>query len=161
MKVKMSYDEMTALIDEQLPLIKNYGFEEVVAVVRGGLTAAHYIAKELRLPVGVYFPSKSFANPRLILNNRETRRILFVEDLIAEGRTFRELQQFMEFEYVYRNQTNWRFFTVLKDENAPEVDAMYALKTSDWIVFPYEKYDKMDEGDRGLFRHGTDSYGGK
>lgn len=160
MKVQMTYSEMTHHIDQQLPLLKQFGFEEVVAVVRGGLTAAHYIAKELRLPVGVYFPSKNMEGPRLILSKKETRRILFVEDLVAEGRTFRELEQFMAFDYTFRNQTHWKFFTVLMDANAPQLDVMYGVKTSDWVVFPYEKYDKMSEGDRGLFRHGSDSYGG-
>jgi len=57
---------------ELIPIdkLREYQFDEVVAVMRGGMTAAHYIAKELQLKCGAYFPaSKEFDHDRLILAN--------------------------------------------------------------------------------------------
>lgn len=156
MKRFLTYEEMTKLLDEQLPKIAAYSFDEIVAVVRGGLTSAHYIAKQLRLPVGVYYPSNDdYSTPRLILAKKNTKRILFVEDLVAQGRTHSELTKFMkDFPEI-----EWYFMPVLVDGSFERNFPFQCLKTNDWIVFPYEKYDKMQEGDRGLFRIKTDSYG--
>jgi hypoxanthine phosphoribosyltransferase len=147
---------MTELLDKQLPKIEEYKFDEIVAVVRGGLTAAHYIAKQLRLPVGVYYPSNDAYNtPRLILAKKKANRLLFVEDLVAKGRTYDELYKFMKgFPGV-----EWHFMPVLVDGEYKGDFPFQCLKTDEWIVFPYEKFDKMQEGDRGLFRMNTDVYG--
>jgi len=152
----ITYEEMTALLDEQIPKIEAYGFDEIVAVVRGGLTAAHYIAKQLRLPVGVYYPSNdAYSTPRLILAKKKAGKLLFVEDLVAQGRTHAELYKFMK----GFPEVDWHFMPVLVDGKYEKNFLMQCLKTDDWIVFPYEKYDKMQEGDRGLFRMNSDVYG--
>lgn len=157
MKRFLTYEEMTKLLDEQLPKIEKYGFDEIIAIVRGGLTAAHYIAKQLRLPVGVYYPSNdSYSKPRLILAKRESKKLLFVEDLVAKGRTYNELSRFMK----NFPGLSWNFMPVLVDGEYYENEFLFqCLRTKDWIVFPYEKIDKIQEGDRGLFRIKTDSYG--
>lgn len=156
MKRFITYAEMTALLDEQIPKIEEYGFDEIVAVVRGGLTAAHYIAKQLRLPVGVYYPSNdAYSTPRLIPAKKKAGKLLFVEDLVAQGRTYAELSKFMK----GFPEVEWHFMPVLVDGKYEENFPLQCLKTDDWIVFPYEKYDKMQEGDRGLFRMNTDKYG--
>lgn len=156
MKRFITYEEMAALLDEQIPKIEAYGFDEIVAVVRGGLTAAHYIAKQLRLPVGVYYPSNdAYSAPRLILAKKKAGKLLFVEDLVAQGRTHAELYNFMK----GFPEVDWHFMPVLVDGKYENNFPMQGLKTDDWIVFPYEKYDKMQEGDRGLFRMKTDVYG--
>lgn len=156
MKRFITYEEMTALLDEQIPKIEAYGFDEIVAVVRGGLTAAHYIAKQLRLPVGVYYPSNdAYSTPRLMLAKKKANKLLFVEDLVAQGRTHAELYKFMK----GFPEVDWHFMPVLVDGKYEKNFLMQCLKTDDWIVFPYEKYDKMQEGDRGLFRMKTDKYG--
>lgn len=156
MKRFITYEEIIALLDEQIPKIEAYGFDEIVAVVRGGLTAAHYIAKQLRLPVGVYYPSNdAYSTPRLMLAKKKANKLLFVEDLVAQGRTHAELYKFMK----GFPEVDWHFMPVLVDGKYEKNFLMQCLKTDDWIVFPYEKYDKMQEGDRGLFRMKTDKYG--
>ena len=116
----------------------------------------HYIAKQLRLPVGVYYPSNdAYSTPRLILAKKKAGKLLFVEDLVAQGRTHAELYKFMK----GFPEVDWHFMPVLVDGKYENNFPMQGLKTDDWIVFPYEKYDKMNEGDRGLFRMKTDVYG--
>jgi hypoxanthine phosphoribosyltransferase len=156
MKFYLSYEQMTGLIKPFLPLLQEEGFDEVVAVIRGGMTAAHFIAKELRLPVGCYFPSNPVDKlpPRIVLN-RNPKKILIVEDLVAQGRTFRELESFMG----TMPWIDWQFMPILVDGDSQMEFKYQCLKTKDWIVFPYEDCDKMTEGDRGLFRDGSDVYG--
>lgn len=156
MKRFLTYEQMTDLLDKKIPEIQIYGFDEIVAVVRGGLTASHYIAKQLRLPVGVYYPSNSdYEEPRLFLAKKKSKKLLFVEDLVAQGRTYVELCNFMKTKPGY----DWQFMPVLVDGDYENDFELQTIKTKDWIVFPYENFDKIKEGDRGLFRINTDVYG--
>ncbi len=155
MKKFLSYTEMVDILDNKIPSLKKQNYDEIVAVVRGGLTAAHYIAKQLRLPVGVFYPANdSEQKARLILAKKESKRLLIVEDLVAKGRTFNELNKFMS-----HTDYDWNFMPVLVDGEYDHEFELQGMKTTDWIVFPYEKYDKMHEGDRGLFRMKSDAYG--
>jgi len=145
-------------LDSKIPELEKMEFDEVVAVVRGGLTAAHYLAKQLRLPVGVYYPSNdAYSTPRLMLAKKKSDKLLFVEDLVAFGRTYNELKRFMK----GFPEVEWHFMPVLVDKAYEGDFKLQTLKTDDWIIFPYENSDKMQEGDRGLFRVGTDVYGVK
>lgn len=153
---QLTYDELTKILDSCIEKIKESGeqYDEVIAVVRGGLTAAHYIAKELRLPVGVYFPGQGPLS--LVINKPQSTNLLFVEDLVAQGRTYSEIKENMK--RPMWSDTRWDFLPVLVDGSYPEDFPLQGLKSSEWVVFPYEKMEKMKEGDRGLFREGTDVY---
>lgn len=153
MKTKLSYDELFKLSIELADRIKEYmpEVQEVIAVSRGGLTVAHIIAKHLRLPVGLYIPKTH----TLV---SEFKNIVIVEDLVAEGRTFDSLQWTMNTHYPSKN---WLFAPFLIDlkYKGPAQLCPHALSTAAWVVFPWEDFDKMQEGDRGLFRNGSDAYG--
>lgn len=157
MKVYLSYNEMLEILKPKIEILKERKYDEVVAVVRGGLTVAHYIAKKLRLTIGFYYPSnETFQTPRIITSGRKPpKKILFVEDLVAKGRTYNELVRFME----GFPEVEYDFFPLLLDGDYPDTMELYGMKTNDWIVMPYEEMDEMVEGDRGLFRNNTDQYG--
>ena len=53
---------------------------------------------------------------------------------------------------------SWMFMPILVDANYKTEFPLECLRTSEWIVFPYEEFDKMQVGDRGFFRDGTDKY---
>lgn len=157
-KITLTYDRMTAILDEMIPELRQRGYDEVVAVVRGGMTAAQYIAKQLRLPVGVYYPSNDvYHTPRLMTCKRKVDRLLFVEDLIAKGRTKDELDHFMRgFEGVA-----YDFLPLVVDAHYVGHVDLYGMRTERWVVFPYEKPAEVVVGDRGLFRDGSDQYMGE
>lgn len=155
MKVNLNYDTYKHLCLSMAERIKAFNADEIVAVMRGGMSAAHIIAKHLNLPCGAYFPSSE--NPRLCLAKEKSRRLVFVEDLIAKGRTLNELTQFMESTNYY-----WTFAPIIIDASADLVLAnilTYGMKTSHWMVMPYEENEKVVEGDWGLSRDGSDKYG--
>jgi hypoxanthine phosphoribosyltransferase len=157
MKRFLTYEEMTKALDGKMEELRSLNFSEIVAVVRGGLTAAHYIAKQLRLPVGVYYPSNdAYPTPRLILAKKNPSRLLFVEDLVAKGRTYLELKNFLD---NFPEIEEWHFMPICTDAEYPENFNLQVMKASDWIVFPYEKMESVKEGDRGFFRKNTDVYG--
>lgn len=154
MKRLMNYTELDLLIESQVEAIRLEQYDEIIAVVRGGLTAAHLLAKKLRLPVGCYYPATLERKSFLFTSKPDSKKILFVEDLVAQGRTYSELQSHMK-----GSDYEWDFFPVLVDAAYSHDFRFQGLRTSDWIVFPYEEESKVMEGDRGLFRIQTDAYG--
>lgn len=155
MKYYLEYEQLKRIcISMAEDISKGFQPHEIVAVSRGGLTPAHIIGKYLRLPVGVFFPEYK----ELHLYNTSSTRIVFVEDLIAKGRTFRVIQAAMD---KYPG-IEWTLAPVLIDAHYEEEDdgvKYFGFKSKHWVVFPWEEFDKMQEGDRGLFREGSDSYG--
>jgi len=154
---QISYDELKVIAKRVASSIlaqhgQNYA---LVAVARGGLTFAHLVSYYLAAPL-------NFFNPKLgqmMLTQTYVRRtqFIFLEDVIAEGRTFRIIDA-----YVTANEIeNWEVIPVIVDENAPsDIQARvntYGMKTNAWMVFPHEEFDLTLEGDRGLFRDGTSS----
>jgi len=130
-------------------------YDCIVPVMRGGMTAAHIIAKELNWKTGAYWP-----NEKLLSLPQDCKSPVFVEDLVAKSRTYKALKfHFL----VERPEMNYAYVPILIDGDTEEfIDRefpMYGMITKHWIVFPYEDFDKMKEGDHGLFREGTDSYG--
>jgi hypoxanthine phosphoribosyltransferase len=161
MKVYLDYTTFKSICLALAEKIAEYKPDEIVAVSRGGISAAHIIAKSLGLPIGYFFPGEPTG--RLVLAKETSRKIVLIEDLVAEGRTFFNAKITMDslnkcfkpdeakFEY--------KFVPVLIDANSKDTFDIYGFKTPIWVVFPYEEMDKMKEGDHGLFRAGTDAYG--
>lgn len=155
MKRYLTYSEFTTILDSIIDKVKDEGYQEIIPVVRGGLTAAHYIAKELRLPCGAFWPDIGGV-PFLMVTNRQHKKILFVEDLVAKGRTYYTINKDMTDNHPEFEQ---EFAPVLVDSSCPHHFKYEGIRSEDQIVFPYEDIDKMNEGDRGLFRERSDSYG--
>lgn len=162
MKIDLPFDFFKSLCIGMAEKIKEYKPDEVVAIIRGGLTPSHIIAKHLNIPIGVYFPKTS-----TLLIQPESKNIVFIEDLVATGRTYKQVSDFM---LDHNEEIDWMFAPVLLDskinENATLFDPnymprllTYGMKTEHWIVMPYEEHTKVSENDRGLFRDKSDNYG--
>jgi len=163
MKISLDFNTFKNICLSMAEEISKYEPNEIIAISRGGLSAAHIIAKYLNLNVGMYFPKEK---QLLMSSNKYLSKVVFVEDLVAHGRTFDLLNSHM-LELGFTSQTfEWKFAPVLIDGKYIETQDFndklitYGLKTNHWIVMPYEEETKMVEGDRGLFRDNTDQYGG-
>lgn len=158
MKTYWEFEDFKRLAIEMAQRIQErHHPEEIVAVMRGGMIPASIIAKYLRLPCGVFYPE---SKQLILTNNSFGRRIVFVEDLVAKGRTLKAIYDTM---LHYPNRPNWLFTTCLIDSNyycqhGQMGISDFMLISSDWIVFPQEVEEKVIEGDRGLFRDNSDSY---
>jgi len=157
MKIYLSYEMFKnlclAMAEEIITGITGIEHDCIVPIMRGGMSAAHIIAKELNLPTGAYWPKE-----KMLSLPPNCSKPVFVEDLVAKGRTYLGLM-----EYLYRKNLKFTYAPVLIDGNnkmfGEDTFPVYGMITKHWIVFPYEDFNKMNEGDRGLFREGTDTYG--
>jgi hypoxanthine phosphoribosyltransferase len=158
MKFKMTYDLMCSLCDHMTEqILKQYDRDAIrlVAVVRGGMTPAHRIAYNLSLPVDCFFPARKILTVSHVPGDHHDRKpILFIEDLVAKGRTLTTIAHYME-----RQLPNvpWKLCPVLVDANFGESHPfdIFGMRTDAWAVFPYEDMDKTKEKDWGMFRDGT------
>src|SRR5271168_4784005 len=85
---QLSYDELKVIANDVAKYIKEKHVDyELVAVARGGLTFAHLVAYNLAKPLHFFNPKLG----QLLLTDDMfiTSHLIFLEDLIAEGRTFR------------------------------------------------------------------------
>jgi hypoxanthine phosphoribosyltransferase len=166
MKTQLDYSLFKQLCLSMAEKIREYKPDELVAVMRGGMTAAHIISKTLNIPCGAYFPN---GPTKLVLTTLESKRIVFIEDLIAKGRTLENIRVTMSYQ-----PREWKIAPVLIDSNYIKLYHFdeqykrlcnriltYGMITPHWMVMPYEQNEMMVEGDHGLFRDKTDQYGKK
>jgi hypothetical protein len=88
--------------------IKDYKPDEVIAVARSGLSYAGWIAQDLDLPVGTYWPDDG----KLVFRNK-SKKLIFVDDNTVKGETYADLKEFMA-------------------KNYPDVEYKWAVLFSDW-----------------------------
>lgn len=148
MKRVLTYPELKTLSDKIADKIlsgpKNFN---LIAISRGGVTAAHRIAYILGKPLNYWSPDRGLA---WVIDSMPA---YFIEDLVAKGRTYEMVKArfagldirycplVVDSEYANVNGTD-QFFA-------------YGVVSSDWIVFPYEDESRVVEKDWGLFREGT------
>jgi hypoxanthine phosphoribosyltransferase len=154
MKRYLNQETMKSMIQAKAGEFSPTMFDEVVAVSRGGVSIGHIFAKAMKLQMGFLFPKKreiAFFN-----EERDIKAILIVEDLVAQGRTSKIIHDMMAEKYSH---INYYYLPFLVDADYKDTDYDdCCMIGSDWIVFPWEDMDAMQEGDRGLFRDGTDVY---
>jgi hypoxanthine phosphoribosyltransferase len=152
-KIELPHELFKALcIDLALKINERYQPNGLIAISRGGISAAHIMAKKLRLQIGYYFPKDELLIP--YPGYVDSDPLIFIEDLVAEGRTFLALKKFITSSEKY-SKSIYDFVPILVDKDFDYPFNFYGLKTGSWIVFPYEQSEKVIVGDRGLFRNRT------
>lgn len=99
------YNNMLAQIAEFKPT-------EIVAVARSGFSYAMWVAQELKLPLGAYWPDLS-----KIVNTQDPERIVFVDDNILQGTTYKATKEYMT---KYYPNVEWRWAVLFSDWHTPE-----------------------------------------
>lgn len=150
MKVEISYDKIKKICRHFVERdFKHNNYDEIIAVSRGGLTIAHILSKMLNLKVGFYLPKNKERQAKLIKNSEESKKFLVVEDLVAEGRTYKEVKEFM-----FHSGNDFDFFPFLLDSKVdPSKFKYFGLTSGNWVVFPWEDIDEVKINDRSLFRN--------
>jgi adenine/guanine phosphoribosyltransferase-like PRPP-binding protein len=108
---KMSDAEGEQYFDNMLQQISNFQPDEIIAVNRSGLSYAMWVAQELKLPLGCYWPKSK----RFISDNTDSKRIVFVDDNVLQGSTYLETKQLMQ-AYLYE----WKWAVLFSDWHTPE-----------------------------------------
>ena len=102
---ELYYKSMLAQIAEFKPT-------EIVAVARSGFSYAMWVAQELKLPLGAYWPDLSD-----MFNTRDPERIVFVDDNILQGTTYKSTKEYMT---KYYPDVEWRWAVLFSDWHTPE-----------------------------------------
>lgn len=108
----MTNSEGTEYFERMLAQIAEFNPDEIIAVSRSGLSYAMWIAQILKLPVGVYYP-KTFR----LITEEQAKRIVFVDDNILQGTTYKDCKQFMDTEL---KDVEWRWAVLFSDWHTPE-----------------------------------------
>ncbi|MBP2299231.1 phosphoribosyltransferase [Azospirillum picis] len=120
-------------------MVLPYNPTEVIAVARKGLIPAFLIANVLKRKVGFWYPTE---NKLCSFNNT---RLLFVDDMMARGRTYLRLKEcFPDLDY--------RLATVFIDHECPYRPDYYSFVAHDWIIAPFSKREDSIPGVRRDFR---------
>lgn len=152
MKVYLPFEFMKDICLSLADRIKaEFSPTNIVSISRGGNVPATIISKRLRMPLNFYDTSSSEISKFPLLGER----LIFIEDLVAQGRTYRQVCSTMSKLF----NTEWEYCPIIVDGNSILDFHFYGIKTHEWMVMPWEEYEGVIEGDRGLFREGNDVYG--
>lgn len=102
--------------------------DEIVAVARSGFAYGAWLAQELKLPLGAYWP-----NRQELVIDPNSKRIVIVDDNTVNGKTYLQIKQFMEKKYP--------------DTAYPKMDWQFAVFFADWFT-PSEIIDNIIIGTR-------------
>ena len=98
--------------DSMLGQIAEFKPNEIVAVARSGFSYAMWVSQILKLPLGAYWAERG----ELILGS-DPERIVFVDDNILSGTTYKDTKLFMN---RYYPTTKWRWAVLFSDWHTPE-----------------------------------------
>lgn len=150
-KVVWTYDYFKIICDAVAEQIYQKAGDtpyQLVAVSRGGVTAAHRIAYKLARPLNFFSPTQRCL---AWVPGPDIKHLFFIEDLVAKGRTFSIVKEFMS-----NKRMGWNFCPLLVDIGYTDHDfQIKGVVSKDWVVFPYEDEKHVSPGDWGLFRDQT------
>jgi len=136
---KISWKKFEIDIKKLIKLIPERRFTKILAISKGGLIPAYYIAKYLNIKYIKTFCVSSYNNENekkklRILHLQEEKDIrknwLIIDDLVDSGETLELAKRFYPFSKT----------AVLYSKKHSSIKADYCLKEMDgWIVFPWEK----------------------
>ena len=91
--------------------------DEIVAMARSGFSYAGWLAQELKLPLGAYWP-----NRQELVTDPSSRKIVFIDDNTVNGETYLQLKAFMDNKYpeTYYPKMIWKFGVFFADWYTPQ-----------------------------------------
>jgi hypoxanthine phosphoribosyltransferase len=104
--------EGESYFDSMVQQIANFKPNEIVAVARSGFSYAMWTAQILKLPLGAYWAERGE-----LITGSDPERIVFVDDNILSGTTYKDTKLFME---RYYPNTEWRWAVLFSDWHTPD-----------------------------------------
>ena len=107
------------------------------------------------MDVGYFLPGQE----KLVLANSLSKKIIVIEDIVGEGKTYRLFCKYMAINFP---EINYVFIPIViaGEHIHGHSFKIYGLKTEHWAVGPYDEPEKVVDGLVGYFRDKTDKYGG-
>ena len=108
----MTNDEGETYFNNMVSQINDFKPNEIIAVARSGFSYAMWTAQILKLPLGAYWSDRGE-----LITGTDPERIVFVDDNILSGTTYKDTKLFME---RYYPLTEWRWAVLFSDWLTPE-----------------------------------------
>ena len=108
----MSDVEGNRYFENMLSQIAEFKPTEIIAVARSGFSYAMWAAQILKLPLGAYWAERGE-----LITGSDPERIVFVDDNILSGTTYKDTKLFMD---RYYPDTEWRWAVLFSDWHTPE-----------------------------------------
>lgn len=108
----MSDAEGNQHFENMLAQIAEFKPTEIIAVARSGFSYAMWAAQILKLPLGAYWAERGE-----LITGSDPERIVFVDDNMLSGTTYKDTKLFMD---RYYPDTEWRWAVLFSDWHTPE-----------------------------------------
>jgi hypoxanthine phosphoribosyltransferase len=108
----MTNAEGESYFNNMVQQIADFKPNEIIAVARSGFSYAMWTAQILKLPLGAYWAERGE-----LITGSDPERIVFVDDNILSGTTYKDTKLFME---RYYPTTEWRWAVLFSDWHTPE-----------------------------------------
>ena len=142
----INHETFLQYVDKICESVKDYKFDTIVGLGRGGYVPSVYISHRLGVNKVISLVAKSYTDDNIrgelnflqepILTDK-CKRILVVDDIVDSGNTFSFVQEWLNTDYptveaifasvVYKKQLMF-----------PNVIYGYIAPADQWIVFPWE-----------------------
>jgi len=109
----MTNDEGEKYFNNMVSQINDFKPNEIIAVARSGFSYAMWTAQILKLPLGAYWSERGE-----LITGSDPERIVFVDDNILSGTTYKDTKLFMS---RYYPNTEWRWAVLFSDWLTPEL----------------------------------------
>jgi xanthine phosphoribosyltransferase len=150
LKYYYTYEEFIKDLQTLEKEVKDYTPDTLVAIARGGMTLAHFLAERLNirdvyaLNAVSYENEKKFGKPKIFnIPNLQTRkRVLIIDDISDSGETLYDTLEILKEKY---KNTEFKTLTLFFKEKTKLIPDITLKKTDKWIVFFWD-----DEGQKNI-----------
>lgn len=141
----MLYYQYTQFIDDLKILISkiDFEFESIIAISRGGLTIAHFLAIQYNIR-NIKIISSSHYDDKKILDTVElgeipelkiSKNYLIIDDLVDTGESMYKILHTLKTKYP---SNEFRVATLFAKESSSIAPDFYVRKSTEWIEFFWE-----------------------
>jgi hypoxanthine phosphoribosyltransferase len=163
---RISWQEVSDWITTISDDVKEMRFDYLYGIPRGGLVPAVMLSHQTNIPLLLDYSYEGIC-PEDILRNQsgekpyrdfparnhlDYSRILFVDDIIHSGETFRRYSQWIDPLEGYDH----RFLSLVKNETYNHEDIWrygFDATKEDWVVFPWEKELESGQAQELIVQH--------
>jgi xanthine phosphoribosyltransferase len=145
-----SYNEFLSDLDILEEEIKEFNPSSFVAIARGGMSIAHFLAERLDIRDVFVINSTSYENnqklfsPKIsnIPNLNGQKKVLIIDDISDSGETLKEVLEILKKTYP---KIEFKTLTLFFKENSKLIPDIKLHKTNEWVVFFWDKEGQKKE----------------
>ena len=150
MKYFYTYEEFIKDVETLEKEIKKFAPDTLIAIARGGMSLAHFLAERLNirnvytLTAISYENEKKLGKPKIfnIPNLKTRKKVLIIDDISDSGKTLYDTLEILKKRYP---STEFKTLTLFFKEKTKLIPDITLKKTDKWIAFFWD-----DEGQKNI-----------